>query len=125
MGGAIAGYESYDALIAREPSENLEDPVLGSVMLYTSGTTGRPKGVSHPNRVPAQVSSAGPPTSARMVGGESMALCTGPLYHAAPMAYSMAVPLYYGAGLVLMDHWPTCCMLWSTYRDLGLVGVVA
>ncbi len=32
-------------------------------------------------------------------------LLTGPLYHAAPLAFSVAVPLVYGVPLVVMDHW--------------------
>jgi long-chain acyl-CoA synthetase len=73
-------------------------------MQYTSGTTGRPKGVRHPFRVPP------PPTAAvsvasRMIAGESLSLCTGPLYHAAPLAYSMALPLFHGVGIALMDRW--------------------
>jgi long-chain acyl-CoA synthetase len=32
-------------------------------------------------------------------------LCTGPLYHAAPLAFSLALPLAWGIGVVLMDGW--------------------
>ena len=32
-------------------------------------------------------------------------LLTGPLYHAAPLAFSVAVPFAYGVRLVIMDHW--------------------
>jgi long-chain acyl-CoA synthetase len=38
-------------------------------------------------------------------GGESLVLCTGPLYHAAPFAYNLAQPLHRGVGSVLMDKW--------------------
>jgi long-chain acyl-CoA synthetase len=75
-------------------------------MLYTSGTTGRPKGVHRP---------AGA-TSALAVGNlcrydEDYAgsvdvhLCTGPLYHAAPLAFSLALPLAYGVPVVVMEQW--------------------
>src|SRR5439155_4943769 len=37
--------------------------------------------------------------------GPSMHLCTGPLYHAAPLAFSLAAPLAQGMGVVLMDRW--------------------
>jgi long-chain acyl-CoA synthetase len=51
-----------------------------------------------------------PPRNARAVAllthpPGSVHLCTGPLYHAAPFAFSMVVPLATGAGLVLMDGW--------------------
>jgi len=101
VGGAIDGFESYDAAVAGESGDDIDDPRLGRSMLYTSGTTGRPKGV-HRSEVP--------PTSglARLFGyvpGETMHLCTGPAYHAAPLAFSVAGPLNAGVGVVLMDGW--------------------
>ena len=35
----------------------------------------------------------------------SLHLCTGPLYHAAPLAFSLTIPLHAGTGVVLMDRW--------------------
>jgi long-chain acyl-CoA synthetase len=101
VGGDIGGFESYDAALAPHSDLDITDPILGRSMLYTSGTTGRPKGV-HRSEVP--------PTSAlaRLFGyvrGETLHLCTGPLYHAAPLAFSLAQPLNAGVGVVLMDRW--------------------
>ena len=39
------------------------------------------------------------------VPGEDLHLCTGPLYHAAPLAFSLSIPLASGVGVVLMDDW--------------------
>ena len=39
---------TYDEMLAGEDGADLDDPVLGTSMLYTSGTTGRPKGVARP-----------------------------------------------------------------------------
>ena len=51
VGGAIDGFEPYDAALAAEDGADIDDPELGRSMLYTSGTTGRPKGV-HRAEVP-------------------------------------------------------------------------
>jgi len=40
-----------------------------------------------------------------LLSGKSLALCTGPLYHAAPFAYNLVEPLHRGVGVVLMDKW--------------------
>ena len=67
-------------------------------MLYTSGTTGRPKGVRKKPHPPAVDNLAG-------YEAHSVHLCTGPLYHAAPLNISLISPLSNGAGVVVMDGW--------------------
>jgi long-chain acyl-CoA synthetase len=44
-------------------------------------------------------------------GGGDVHLCTGPLYHAAPLAFSLALPLNFGASVVVMEHWDAVDML--------------
>src|SRR5438477_1602910 len=103
IGGPIEGFESYEDALAAEEGGDIEHPEAGAVMYYTSGTTGRPKGVfrrqrAGPSRTLAAAQRSGYTT-------ESVHLCTGPLYHAAPLGISLAVPLGAGASVVLMDGW--------------------
>ena len=43
--GTIAGYDSWEAAVARCPAAPIADQIAGQDMLYSSGTTGQPKGV--------------------------------------------------------------------------------
>ena len=45
VGGDIDGFERWEDVLAEHDGGALDDPALGGTMLYTSGTTGRPKGV--------------------------------------------------------------------------------
>ena len=102
VGGEIPGFDSYEEALAAEDSANIADPTLGTNMLYTSGTTGRPKGV-HRQAIVVAASLFAP--AAGYVAGRDLHLCTGPLYHAAPLAFSLVAPLIEGVGTVLMDDW--------------------
>ena len=104
VGGDIAGFDSYEEVIAAEDGSDIDDPTPGGTMLYTSGTTGRPKGVNR-DRAAAVGAQATTAATASYQAGESVHLCTGPLYHAAPLAFSLNIPLLSGAGVVLMDGW--------------------
>ena len=101
VGGSIGGFEDYDATVAAEPDDELDDPALGSQMLYTSGTTGRPKGVF---RDEASLATAVTLARATYRDG-NVHLLTGPLYHAAPLLFSMNAPLIAGVPVVVMPAW--------------------
>jgi long-chain acyl-CoA synthetase len=106
VGGAISGFDRYDDIVGVEDSADLDDAVLGTQMLYTSGTTGRPKGVYRSPEL-ARAIAAAPPVNlyGYREGSDDLHLCTGPLYHAAPLAFSLSLPLAFGVGVVLMDQW--------------------
>ena len=102
VGGDIDGFERYGDALTPEDGSDIDDPARGSTMLYTSGTTGRPKGVHRDQTEPPSAAAAAiygyqPATDAH--------LCTGPLYHAAPLAFSLAAPLLAGTRVVVMDGW--------------------
>jgi long-chain acyl-CoA synthetase len=101
VGGDIDGFTPFDEALAGQDAHDIEDPVRGSQMLYTSGTTGRPKGVYR--RQPPVARSAAQALAAGSPGDVN--LCTGPAYHAAPLAFNVTSPLNSGATIVLMDKW--------------------
>jgi len=100
-GGAIDDFQGYDAALAAEEVDDLNEPTLGTLMLYTSGTTGRPKGV-HRHAV-SDLQSGGYKAYGYQKG--HVHLCTGPLYHAAPLGISMTMPLSCGVTVVIMERW--------------------
>ena len=102
IGTPLPGFDDYERAIAAEDPDAITDARRGSIMLYTSGTTGRPKGVARPPSNPATTL-----TEARFSGylPGAVHLVTGPLYHTAPLLLSMNTPLHGGATLVLMERW--------------------
>ncbi|HQT52516.1 MAG TPA: AMP-binding protein, partial [Phenylobacterium sp.] len=79
IGGDLPGFVRYEAALARFSPVDIDDPVRGYTMLYSSGTTGRPKGVHKPQAVV--------PGHDKTYDRETdIHLCTGPAYHAAPLA---------------------------------------
>lgn len=101
VGGSIEGFTDFSAALEGLDGGDIPDPVRGSQMLYTSGTTGRPKGVYRRQMPTAR--SAAQALSAGSAGDVN--LCTGPAYHAAPLAFNVTSPLNSGASIVLMDKW--------------------
>lgn len=105
FGGEVAGYASYDELLA-SAGERLSDQPRGSDMMYSSGTTGRPKGVKQA-MLPIQVDQPGDPITGLLggpfkVGPQDVYLQPAPIYHAAPLKWSGAVHAL-GGTVVMMD----------------------
>ena len=103
------GFRPLEELIEAMPATAPDGRRQGSVMLYTSGTTGRPKGVRKPlpDATPEQSLAARVPILPRMLGrtaGDGVHLVAAPLYHAAPNTYGL-LALHIGHTIVLMDKW--------------------
>ena len=83
------------------------DSSPGQRMLYTSGTTGRPKGVKRPLPDGLEPTAANAAEQARMfeiVPGEGSHLLAGPMYHGAPLMFGTTA-LHLGQAVVIMDKW--------------------
>ena len=104
--GTLPGYESWEEMVARQPAEPIADQVGGYDMLYSSGTTGRPKGVL-PVVEPQPIDAESPLlTLTRKVYGmseDTIYLSPAPLYHAAPLRFNMSV-MRLGGTSVIMEH---------------------
>jgi fatty-acyl-CoA synthase len=107
FGGPVQGYESYEDARAAASPEPLPDQPRGADMLYSSGTTGRPKGIKQP--LPdRQVGDAPGDTYTAIFGPlygfdtETVYLSPAPLYHAAPLRFGGVVHAL-GGTLVIME----------------------
>jgi acyl-CoA synthetase (AMP-forming)/AMP-acid ligase II len=104
MDGACAGYQAYESAVAEFPGTPPAEQPLGSLMLYSSGTTGRPKGVWRPMRE-RQVTDGDPALLLipRLFGwsADSVYLSPAPLYHSAPIAACASVHGLGGTVVVL------------------------
>ena len=106
VGGAAGGFEDYDSALAGIDGTDLDDPMMGSQMLYTSGTTGRPKGVHRPHGVATPPQFEG--SNAAYDPDTDVQMCAGPGYHAAPLAFDIAIPQASGVPIAFMgERWDT------------------
>ncbi|WP_163508469.1 AMP-binding protein [Fodinicola acaciae] len=102
---AVADFTPYDEFVEPWPQTPIERELEGSPMLYSSGTTGRPKGIKR------QLTGLGMGQDERVLtlavffglNDKSVYLSPAPLYHAAPLGFTMSM-LRVGTTIILMDR---------------------
>ncbi len=114
FGGPVDGYRGYEDALAGASDEPFADQPRGMTMLYSSGTTGRPKGV-RPVLPDDQITEAVPMLSGIMsrlfgVGPDSVYLSPAPLYHAAPLGWSCGVQSLGGTVVLLKKFDARACL---------------
>ncbi len=114
----IDGYDSYEDAIATASAEAIPNRVAGTDMLYSSGTTGRPKGVLQQMEfTPLEESRTGVTNLVALLfdgDSDTRYLSPAPLYHAAPLRFCLAVNAL-GGTVVVMEHF-------DPEQFIGLVG---
>ncbi|WAL49269.1 acyl-CoA synthetase [Rhodococcus pyridinivorans] len=105
FGGTVTGYADLNSAAAAESDVPLANQPRGADMLYSSGTTGRPKGIK-PALPDRQVEEPGDTMTAMNasvwgVTADTVYLSPAPLYHAAPLRTCAAVQALGGTVVVM------------------------
>jgi long-chain acyl-CoA synthetase len=106
LGSPIAGAEVWDDAAGRMPDTPIADEAPGKPMLYSSGTTGKPKGIRHASRT-GTIQDDHPYeawlSTSYGIDKDSVFFSPAPLYHAAPLLFSLTCQRI-GATVVLMSR---------------------
>jgi long-chain acyl-CoA synthetase len=107
VGGAAEGFASWEDLVASQPAAPVADQAAGEDLLYSSGTTGRPKGIAREweARPIDHVLPIMPILCDGIMGMDaaSVYLSPAPLYHAAPLRFAVRAGSL-GATTVIMER---------------------
>ena len=112
LDGDLAGWERYEDAVGEQPTTPLAEEPEGAGMFYSSGTTGRPKGILFP--LPDRTVHEPHPIlmyeSPIANGPEAIYLSPAPLYHTAPVV-TCSLAHRAGATTVVMERWdPEACL---------------
>ena len=102
--GEATGWQSYEMMIRDMPTAPLTEQWIGGAMLYSSGTTGRPKGIIRPlpelqlTQLPVPDEA---PSGPYGFDQDSIYLSPAPLYHSAPFAFTTNIQRQGGTVVVM------------------------
>ncbi len=104
MNGTIPGFDSFEEIVKRHPTTPIRDESEGADMLYSSGTTGQPKGV-----LPAAICTPIGEESVMVqvnkglynFNPETVYLSPAPCYHAAPLRFCMMIARFGGTVVIM------------------------
>ena len=114
VGGISESWRDWDSAAAAMPELPIADERAGVDMLYSSGTTGRPKGIRHPLPEDPAIAQLDRLTmlaaGAFGFSGEAVYLSPAPLYHAAPLRWCVSVHRL-GGTVVVMERFDPAAAL--------------
>ena len=89
--GTLDGWQSYPECVAGQPDTPIDDEIEGDLLQYSSGTTGRPKGIKRalPHLPPSEVPGLMSALVSFWMHPDAVYLSPAPLYHTAPSVWSM------------------------------------
>jgi long-chain acyl-CoA synthetase len=91
--GDLPGWERYPECVASQPDTPIDDEIEGDLLQYSSGTTGRPKGIKRelPHVAPEDAPGMMSALVAFWLDRDAVYLSPAPLYHTAPSVWSMTI----------------------------------
>jgi long-chain acyl-CoA synthetase len=89
--GDLDGWQRYPECVVDQPETPISDEIEGDLLQYSSGTTGRPKGIKRdlPHVPPAEAPGLMAPLVTFWMHPDAVYLSPAPLYHTAPSVWSM------------------------------------
>jgi fatty-acyl-CoA synthase len=110
--GDLDGWLRYPECVADQPDTPIDNESEGDLLQYSSGTTGRPKGIKRelPHVSPAEAPGMMSALIDVWMGPDSIYLSPAPLYHTAPSVWSMTIQAAGLTTVVLENFDPEDCL---------------